>query len=44
MDPKKYYEFIKGRIVKSHSTFEAKFKTEKIEHDYAGLYCLLRLA
>ena len=41
---KDYYKFIEERITKSRECFQKKYETEGIEKDYAGLYCLLRLA
>ncbi len=39
-----YFSFIEERIAKSQATFRSKFETANIEKEYAGLYCLLRLA
>ena len=41
---KSYSKFIEDRLSKSQRAFRAKYETENIEKDYAGLYCLLRLA
>ena len=41
---KTYYQFIEDRLMQSQKAFRVKFYTENIEKDYAGLYCLLRLA
>ena len=39
-----YLEQIKERLAQSQEAFRQKFETKNIEKDYAGLYCLLRLA
>lgn len=39
-----YYSFIEDRLAKSQAVFRQNFETKNIEKDYAGLYCLLRLA
>ena len=39
-----YFSFIEERLAKSQKAFREKFETQDIEKDYAGLYCLLRLA
>ena len=39
-----YFTFIEERLGKSQAAFREKFETQDIEKDYAGLYCLLRLA
>ena len=41
---KSYFQFIEGRLAQSQQAFREKYETENIERDYAGLYCLLRLA
>lgn len=41
---KGYFEFIEDRLSQSQQAFRQKYETENIEKDYAGLYCLLRLA
>lgn len=44
MISRQYFEFISERINKSQQAFVTRYKQEKIESEYAGLYCLLRLA
>jgi len=39
-----YYSFIEDRLAKSQAVFRQNFEKKNIEKDYAGLYCLLRLA
>ena len=44
MQSNDYFSFIEERLAKSQKAFREKFETKGIEKDYAGLYCLLRLA
>lgn len=44
MVSRQYYEFIMKRLKTGVETFTEKFATQNIEHDYAGLFCLLRVA
>ena len=41
---KQYYNFIMDRLKRNLETFETNYKTEMIEDNYSGLYCLLRIA
>jgi len=41
---KHYLEFNRGRLAKCQDVFQQEFSTVKIEQEYAGLFCLLRLA
>ena len=43
-ESKVYVSQIKERLGQSQEAFRQKFETLNIEKDYAGLYCLTRLA